>query len=499
MEGTVTYMISTPKGQIKLVHENYVYHKRKESKNGERMYWRCNKRAVCNSTLVTNKTEVNENIIVYKNPNKHTHEPDLAELRAEKVTAAIREAARQRPNEPPVSIIQEKTENVAPETLAVLPERQALLRNINRHQNKARPPLPQLLSELQILPPYNVTKGGDIFLRYDSGMNDPDRILLFASDQALTYLARSRIILCDGTFKTVPDIFYQLYTMHGEVLQYVYPFVYCLCSRKTKETYKIIISRVKLLCTQLPQPMQLNPQYVMTDMEAAVIEALKEELPDAILKVCLFHFNQAIWRRVVLNGLKAEYHNENDATVRSDIQCLMSLPFVPEEDVNEVFDALVEVLEDEVLPISDYIETTYIKGRPARGRRRAAPPLFPANLWNVHDSVLNDVQRTTNQVEGWHSRLQRMMTTHHASIWKFLDAIRKDQHDAMNQLVQILAGHRRVKHPIPRSYYRHHNQIKTMVSNYRVYKEDEDLITYLRGIGYHLKRHAAVDSEEEED
>lgn len=44
------------------------------------------------------------------------------------------------------------------------------------------------------------------------------------------------------------------------------------------------------------------------------------------------------------------------------------------------------------------------------------------------------------------------MIIHHASIWKFLDAVRKDQHDSMNQIVQILAGHRRVKHPIPKSY-----------------------------------------------
>lgn len=165
----------------------------------------------------------------------------------------------------------------------------------------------------------------------------------------------------------------------------------------------------------------------------------------------------------------------------------------------DVFDALVEVLEEEVLPISDYMETTYVRGRAARGRRRATPPLFPPTLWNVHDLVINDVQRTTNQVEGWHSRFQRMLTTHHASIWKFLDAVRKDQHDSMNQIVQILAGHRRVKHPIPKSYAQNHAQIKNMVSHYEAYKADDDLITYLRGIGYHLKRHAAVDDDDEEE
>lgn len=48
-------------------------------------------------------------------------------------------------------------------------------------------------------------------------------------------------MLCDGTFKTVPRLFYQLYTFHGvkkigdRVVSF--PFAYALMSSKTEEAY----------------------------------------------------------------------------------------------------------------------------------------------------------------------------------------------------------------------------------------------------------------------
>lgn len=52
----------------------------------------------------------------------------------------------------------------------------------------------------------------------------------------------------------------------------------------------------------------------------------------------------------------------------------------------------------------------------------------------------------------------------------------------MNKILQILAGHRQVKHPIPKSYSQHNEQLETMVFNYQAYKDDNDLIAFLRGV-----------------
>lgn len=135
------------------------------------------------------------------------------------------------------------------------------------------------------------------------------------------------------------------------------------------------------------------------------------------------------------------------------------LPFVPLNDVEEVFDLILEnVNTDEETVVQDlqdlvnYVDATYITGVPARGRRRAVPPRFEPGLWNVYDMVVNRLHRSTNVVEGWHSRFQRIIISHPSRIWKFLDNIRKDQNE--NEIIQIQldAGHTRVRHQVKGTY-----------------------------------------------
>lgn len=68
---------------------------------------------------------MNKDLIIHTDSTLHTQEPDVAEaeVRAEKITAEIRESGEQWPNDPPISIVQDNTENVPEETLAILPER----------------------------------------------------------------------------------------------------------------------------------------------------------------------------------------------------------------------------------------------------------------------------------------------------------------------------------------------------------------------------------------
>jgi len=69
---------------------------------------------------------------------------------------------------------------------------------------------------------------------------------------------------------------------------------------------------------------------------------------------------------------------------------LLGLPFVPLADVQDVFDDLLENDDDmpgDLVPIYESIETTYITGIRARGRRRAVPP--PA-VWNACEADLYD-------------------------------------------------------------------------------------------------------------
>ena len=40
---------------------------------------------------------------------------------------------------------------------------------------------------------------------------------------------------CDGTFSVAPDVFYQVYTIHGVIENAVIPLVYALLPNKTQE------------------------------------------------------------------------------------------------------------------------------------------------------------------------------------------------------------------------------------------------------------------------
>lgn len=168
----------------------------------------------------------------------------------------------------------------------------------------------------------------------------------------------------------------------------------------------------------------------------------------------------------------------------------MSIPFIPLDHIVNTFDEVSDGVEESVLDLSLYIERTFVRGIPARGRRREVPPRFPPHVWNVYNLVLNGTQRTINTIEGWHSKFKKCIVTHHANIWKFIENLQKDQNDNQLLINQLMAGHMAIRHPIKKSYVLNSRHIEEMVRNYHVYRENGDVDRYLRGISYRLKLYA---------
>ena len=55
-----------------------------------------------------------------------------------------------------------------------LPQRQTLLRDVNRAQNRTRPLNPHTLA-FDVVAPYDMTLNDEFFLQYDSGQEGEDR------------------------------------------------------------------------------------------------------------------------------------------------------------------------------------------------------------------------------------------------------------------------------------------------------------------------------------
>ena len=120
------------------------------------------------------------------------------------------------------------------------------------------------------------TLDGSDFLIRDSNIGQ-DRILLFTTIANIRYLEQSAFWIMDGTFKTVPTIFRQLYTIHGSIggndNSRIMPLVYALMSSKSEECYKRLFQ--DLIDFGEEEDIHLQPQFILTDFEQAAINATR--------------------------------------------------------------------------------------------------------------------------------------------------------------------------------------------------------------------------------
>ena len=92
--------------------------------------------------------------------------------------------------------------------------------------------------ESMIIPElYTKTAADKPFLLHDSNDGE-NRFLMFSTKKNLKFLRSCSIWQADGTFKCVPAIFKQLYTVHGISGNKTVPSVYFLLTNKNKKTYK---------------------------------------------------------------------------------------------------------------------------------------------------------------------------------------------------------------------------------------------------------------------
>lgn len=142
--------------------------------------------------------------------------------------------------------------------------------------------------------------------------------------------------MADGTFKTVPKLFQQLYTIHGcvgGVNGRVVPLIYALMTRKNTESYDTLFRQLNDLAVSIN--VNLCPKYIMTDFEIAPMKAFVREFPTAVSKGCLFHLGQSVYRRVQEYGLAAQYGSDVEFSLK--IRQLLALAFLSSDEIEDAF------------------------------------------------------------------------------------------------------------------------------------------------------------------
>lgn len=466
MEGT--YGCST-RGHQTFLYRNFEYYKEREYANGM-ISWRCchYKKLRCKARLQAKGLHV-----VTERQSEHVHSGNMETSLARKAVGQMKDAMAGIAATP--SIVHGSVlESSEPTVLMALPKRPTLMRCLRRHRvklNKASNSgiaIPAAPKDLRFEVPEQFKR----FIVFDSGPGE-DRMIIMASDTLLDGLGMADVWLADGTFKVVPGLFFQLYSIHFSFGAGINPAaVHCLLVNKTAETYARVLHELRALIPNAA------PKTILVDFEKAAINAFQAAYPQARVTGCYFHLCQSILRKVNEIGLKNAY--ETDDVVRGFVRCIPALAFVPLEDVDEAFELLADTKPDvdHIDELLTFFEHTYIRGRRLRGRGQSyGRALFQTDLWNQQAGTVEGIARTNNSVEGWHHGLQAIFQCSHPTLWTFMQGVNKD---IMKQISVFLQGATGIEHPSKKTYRVLNERVVRAVAAYG----RSDILTYLRAISH---------------
>ncbi|CAF1526042.1 unnamed protein product [Adineta ricciae] len=288
---------------------------------------------------------------ILKPPTEHSCKSNAIAHEARVFSQQVAERALNT-QETPEAIITNCYKNMSDPSIARLPVRENIKRRIRilRQNNQLvkEPNDPKFLSVPNEL---TLTHRKERFLCSDTGPGD-DRILIFASPEQLQILQTSEEFLVDGTFKVVPEIFYQLFIIHAVYRNYVVPVIYALLRRKNTDTYQRLIDEILKIAPNW------SPRLIMMDFEQASINAFQTKFPIIHLSGCYFHLRQSIHRK--LQELRHQTEYQNDTVYTHNIHKIAALAFLEPSSVVDRFELLCEELGEGYDDILDYFESTYI-------------------------------------------------------------------------------------------------------------------------------------------
>ena len=224
--------------------------------------------------------------------NAHNHPAEVGTALAATITAKVKAKAVADVFRPASAIVEEVLlDEIQDVPCPCLPKPEYIARAANRRRQRLRPKDPVDLDfELDV---ENIPDG---FLRADLTERGR-RHLMFATDQQLEHLARSKSWYIDGTFKLCRHPFTQLLTVNAFVKKDDHakqvPLLFVLMSGRKKGDYRKVLKKLLEILPSAPAVQQIT-----LDFEKAIWSALRKVIPDSKLQGCVFHWTQALWRKV---------------------------------------------------------------------------------------------------------------------------------------------------------------------------------------------------------
>ena len=189
-----------------------------------------------------------------------------------------------------------------------------------------------------------------MFLVFDSGIDDLDRILVLPLEKGLDDLESSKNWAFDGTFKVSPSLWGQLVTLHIIIGRLCVPRLFALLPDKKEASYHRLLPAVRNL-----RP-NCQPVTCLMDFEKVLHNSFVSLFPYSEVVGRVFHFGQSCWRKICALG--ESMRDTTDEIFQLKIECFCVLAFLPIEDVVNVFE---DLSDDEDIPSEfiTYFEITY--------------------------------------------------------------------------------------------------------------------------------------------
>ena len=231
----------------------------------------------------------------------------------------------------------------------------------------------------------------------------------------------------------------------------------------------------------------MNPSSFLMDFEQGLASAIRQAFPGTDVHFCFFHFGQSLWRHVgeIRGGVQLY------KIIGSSFRCLVrgfgALAFVPPDQVingfNEIVSKYMHRDLDEVdtcLKFTTYFQKTYIGELDTIGRQKK--PLYPIDEWNVYQRTKDNMPRTNNAVEGWHSGLTKLVAQSKPSLIKFYSKLQEEDMWIRNRFREIGSGQFRPKSRCLNSA-KHAFQIRRTVHKFDQF---DSILSYIQRISFYL-------------
>ena len=369
----------------------------------------------CCKKTCTAYIHLNSDNKVVKKVLDHRHEEKKEKLNRQVVSNTLKRKAIDDICEKPSKIINRELLTHDVDTLTTY-DLQLIRKNMHYARTSILPKLPKNLEELHTsldnMSDFLLTNRSENFLL----VNDKEsNILLFSCKSNLMFLSNVDTIFVDGTFKSCPSLFTQIFTVHGLQNGKYIPLLFFLLPDKELKTYEKAFLHILSECNKIN--IIFSPKRVFADFEKAIHLAILSVWPSITLKGCRFHLGQSWYRKIQSIGLSSEYKIDSESS--KYLKYFFGLPFLhPDEVINCFTDDLISIkpLDEKIDIFTDYILETYILPESS----------FPPSLWAEYSAT---TMRTTNSCEAFHSKLNAMFYNAHPNIFQFIDTMKRLQTD----------------------------------------------------------------------